>query len=125
MNKELPTEAILSIMTNLREAMPKTEVPPPPAPRSGGAVDSIEDFEYETVLEGLETTMTELGAVIEATRAKAIAQALEVYYAAEDLARDPAHAEVIPHVQAMRRAYEEEFGTPIPPRRRGEGTMSA
>ena len=41
---------------------------------------------------------------------------LEVYYAAEDLARDPAHAELIPHVEAMRRAHEAQYGRPIPPR---------
>lgn len=119
MNKKLPTEDILSILTNLRAAMPKMEGTPPPAsaPRAAGPVESVEDFDYETVLEALETTMAQLNAVIEEKRAKAVAQALEVYYAAEELARDPAHPEVIPHVEAMRVAYEKEFGKPIPPKR--------
>jgi hypothetical protein len=41
---------------------------------------------------------------------------MEVYYSAEELARDPANAHIIPHVEAMRAAYEKDFGHPIPAR---------
>lgn len=44
------------------------------------------------------------------------AKALEIYYAAEELARDPEHAELIPHVARMREAYERDYGVPIPPK---------
>jgi hypothetical protein len=43
-------------------------------------------------------------------------KALEVYYTAEELAKDPANAELIPHVENMRRAYEAQHGRPIPPK---------
>jgi hypothetical protein len=43
--------------------------------------------------------------------------ALDAYYTAEELARDPAHAELVPHVEAMQRAHEAQYGKPIPPKR--------
>jgi len=52
-----------------------------------------------------------------------LADALRIYYAAEELARDPANAHLIPHVEAMRRAYEHDYGVPIPPCTSG-GTRS-
>ena len=48
--------------------------------------------------------------------ARVLSQALAVYYAAEELARDPAHADLIPQVEAMRTAYERDYGRPIPAR---------
>jgi len=40
--------------------------------------------------------------------------ALTIYYIAEDLARDPANAELLPFVEKIRKAHEREFGKPIP-----------
>jgi len=43
-------------------------------------------------------------------------QALDVYYTAEELARDPEHAHLAAQVEAMRLAHEREYGHPPPPR---------
>ena len=43
-------------------------------------------------------------------------QAMEVYYAAEELSRDPAHAHLIPLVEDLRATFERDMGYPIPPR---------
>jgi hypothetical protein len=40
-----------------------------------------------------------------------------VYYIAEELAKDPAHAELIQHVEAMRKAHEKQYGKVIPPKK--------
>ena len=42
---------------------------------------------------------------------------LRIYYAAEDLSRDPANAHLLAHVEDMRREYERVFGEPIPPKK--------
>ena len=118
-NKEIQAEAILSMLAELRAAMPRAEVKPKPQPQeSSEGVTSVEDFEMQTVLEAIESVAAELSAALDEAQAKAMAGALEVYYKAEELARDPAHADLIPHVEAMRKAYEKDFGHPIPPRKR-------
>jgi hypothetical protein len=43
-----------------------------------------------------------------------MAQALKIYYAAEELAKDPEHAHLIPYVEQMRAIYRRDFGTDIP-----------
>jgi hypothetical protein len=47
---------------------------------------------------------------------EAYRKALDVYYTAEELARNPEHAELLPHVDAMRQAHEAQYGRPIPPK---------
>lgn len=75
-----------------------------------------EDFEYAALADGLESLTRELEAAIDYAHRLAKAKALEIYYAAEELARDPEHAELIPHVARMREAYERDYGVPIPPK---------
>ena len=62
----------------------------------------------------LRSLATDVRSAIEYAHAQATEKALQVYYAAEELARDPAHADLIPHVEAMRKAYEKSYGKPIP-----------
>jgi len=118
-SKELRTEAILSMLARVRAAMPPPPAVHPPAPDR--PVEGVEDFEYETVLNALESVAADLGAALESAHAKATADALGIYYAAEELARDPAHAELIPHVEAMRQAYEREVGRMVPRSGKGSG----
>jgi len=83
-----------------------------------GQLETAEDFEYAAVAEGLQSLADDLSAVIEQKRARLEEQALEVYYTAEELARDPEHADLIPLVERMRQAYQNDYGRPIPPRKK-------
>ncbi len=49
-------------------------------------------------------------------RQKAMDQSMEIYYAAEKLAKDPEHANLIPYVRQMREIYRRDFGRDIPER---------
>ena len=115
--KKVDAEKILSEIAEMRKKIPYLD---PPKPRSthDGRVDArtAEEFELIAVAEGLESLADDLHAAIERARNQALASALQVYYAAEELAQDPANAHLIPHVQKMREAYERDFGKPIPPK---------
>lgn len=71
----------------------------------------------ETLAEVLESFAGELSGSIEAAGAKAMADAMKIYYAAEELSRDPEHANLIPYVEQMRAIYRRDFGMDIPPRK--------
>ena len=79
------------------------------------------DFDYLSVADGLESLATELGYAIDRMNTKLVADALKVYYHAEELSRDGEHPELIPVVEAMRVAYLKDFGKPIPPKPKEEG----
>ncbi|HKS24097.1 MAG TPA: hypothetical protein VJZ76_14935 [Thermoanaerobaculia bacterium] len=121
MNKKINAEEVLQLLATIRASVP-FELKPRPDKGSAATfeavdADSIEGFELVTVAEALEDLANELSDAVDGARQKALAEALKIYYAAEELARDPAHAELIPHVQAMREAYERDFGKPIPPKK--------
>jgi hypothetical protein len=124
--KPIDAEGILRTLAEMRKAIPflKHDAPPPTHDEgvmgfnAGGLnPDELEEFNYLAVADGLESLADELSVAIEEKRAQALAQALEIYYAAEELAKDPAHADLIPHVEAMRAAYEKSYGKPIPPKK--------
>jgi len=121
MSKGIDAEAILRTLADVRRSIPYELKPLPQegtaAPIAALDADTMTDFELETVAEGLERLTAELSGALERAHAKALAEALRVYYAAEELARDPANAHLIPHVDAMRRAYEHDYGVPIPAKR--------
>ena len=128
--KKLDAEGILRTLAEIRRSIPEHYRPPAPAspkPKSDGRAPLLdgrmaawteEDFEYAAVADGLESLADEIHASVEHARKLAVEKALEIYYAAEELSHDPAHAELIPHVQKMREAYERDFGKPIPPKPR-------
>jgi hypothetical protein len=125
MKKKLDAEAVLKKLAEMRKSIPYLEHA---KPRSGDegrmmlddlAPRTEEEFEYLAVAAGLESLAADVSSAIEYARAQATEKALEVYYAAEELARDPAHADLIPHVEEMRRAYERDYGKPIPPKAKG------
>lgn len=125
-SKRLDAAPILRQLADIRKAIPHLQPPPPRRTGDGRAPDvdglpswTEEDFEYAAVADGLASLADDLSAAIEHGNAVATARALEIYYAAEELARDPQHAELIPHVERMRAAYESEHGGPIPPSRHG------
>jgi len=113
-------EKILEMLGNVRKLIPqapqrRTETEIARRGRSGGT-EAIADFEYGAVADALESIADSLGAAIDDAQSNLLAQCLEVYYTTEELSRDPAHADLIPRVEAMRRAYEQSYGKPIPPR---------
>lgn len=113
----IDAEAILETLTKLRQSAP-FPLPQLPPPGDNPAMDNVEDFELAVVAEGLERLAAELSAAVEAAREKALSEALRIYYAAEDLAADPGNAHLLPHVEAMRRAFQHDYGIPIPDRGR-------
>lgn len=79
---------------------------------------AMSEFEASAAADALESLAGEVRTLADRRMAEVHQKALEVYYTAEELAKDPAHAELIPHVEAMRRAYEAQYGRPIPPKRK-------
>ena len=107
-----------SIPEKFRVPVPPREEPPQQLHFPADALneDAMELFELEAVQEAVETVLAELTASLDNARDLAVKEALKVFYAAEELAKDPENAELIPHVIAMREAYERDFGKPVPPR---------
>ena len=116
----------MQIRASIPEKYRVPVAPPPPPMQSFMALspvpseEELELFDLETVQEGVESVLAELTASLDYARNKAIEESLKIYYVAEELARDPEHANLIPHVLAMREAYERDFGEPIPPRPKAE-----
>lgn len=106
--KKLDAEPILRKLAEMRKSIPYIDEAPPRPPSDGKTVlegiplVTAEDFEYAAVIEALESLAGDLSAVIDQKRARLEEQALEVYYTAEELARDPAHADLIPVVERLR-----------------------
>jgi hypothetical protein len=123
--KKLDAEPILRKLAEMRKSIPYLEPAPSRRPGDGRAtsidglpVVTAEDFEYAAVAEALQSLADDLGAALDRKHAELTAKALEVYYTTEELARDPQHADLIPHVERMRQAYMNDYGRPIPPRQK-------
>lgn len=80
------------------------------------AAASAEEALFEFSIDALGTLAGDMHAVLDGRQQAAYRQALEAYYATEELARDPEHAHLAEHVKAMRLAHEKDFGVPPPPR---------
>jgi hypothetical protein len=119
--KKIDVEAILNTLASIRKQIPHLADTPPrdttnavPFPAAGD--DAMELFEMETLADALESFAGEVSDSIETAREKALAGALEVYYAAEELSKDPEHAHLIPLVEQMRESYRRDYGKDIPKR---------
>ena len=77
---------------------------------------AMSEFDTLAAAQALSTLANQIQYVVDRRMQEAYRMALDVYYAAEELARDPEHAELIPHVEAMRQAHEQQYGKPIPPK---------
>ncbi|HYR28311.1 MAG TPA: hypothetical protein VEU30_07570 [Thermoanaerobaculia bacterium] len=121
--RKLNAEPILRKLAAMRRSIPFLGEAPPRIAIDGRMtaldefpLETAEDFEYAAVAEGLQSLADDVSALVAQQRARLEEQALEIYDAAEELARDPEHADLIPHVERMRAAYENDRGRPIPPR---------
>ncbi|MEA2491650.1 MAG: hypothetical protein QOH21_3442 [Acidobacteriota bacterium] len=117
MQHRLDTEQVLAGLAKIRATMPlhrirRTAHPPRATTRTDAR--TTEDFEMEAIADALESLADDARALAAAAIESAVEQALDVYYAAAELARQPEHANLIPHMENMRRAYHEQYGHAIP-----------
>ena len=76
---------------------------------------SREEAMLQFTADALKTFADDMGSVLDQRVDRLYHQALEVYYQAEELSREPEHEHLIAHVEAMRRAHEKEYGCLPPP----------
>jgi len=108
------TEELLGKLAEMRRSIPYLSERPRPENKSLLDARTVEEFETAAVVDALETLADDVRATIEETTQRAYENALDVYYAAEELARDPQNAHIVPHVEAMRAAHQKSYGKPIP-----------
>ncbi len=80
------------------------------------AAVSREQAMFAFTADALQSLADDMSAVLDQRMERAYRESLEVYYRTEELSRDPEHAHLIEHVEAMRRAHETAYGCPPPPR---------
>jgi hypothetical protein len=125
--KKVDVEGILNTLASIRQQVPFLSKAPASAPRKDAAgmatfvphtEEAMELFEMETLADALESFAGDVTHSVETAREEALRQALEVYYAAEELAKDPEHAHLIPLLEQMRESYRRDYGKEIPAKRR-------
>lgn len=123
-NRKFNAEPILRELAEMRKSIPHLDKIEPRRTGDGrqrstdGGIEprTAEEFEYAALADALQSLADDVSAAVDHAKTQAMEAALRIYYAAEDLARDPEHAHLIPHVQQMREAYERDYGRPIPPK---------
>ena len=75
-----------------------------------------EDAMVAFTIDALQTLADDMQSVLDRRREALYRQALEIYYATEELARHPEHAHLAAQLEAMRQAHEREYGCPPPAR---------
>jgi hypothetical protein len=119
--QKIDVEGILNTLAAVRKQVPYLADAPTrdtavASTLIAGDDEAMELFEMETLAGALDSFACELSDSIETAQQQAMAGALEIYYAAEKLAKDPDHAHLIPYVEQMRAVYRRDFGTEIPER---------
>jgi len=119
--QKIDVEGILNTLAAVRKQIPHLADAPPRDTTNAATLpaagdDAMELFEMETLADALESFAGEVSDSIETAREKALAAALEIYYAAEELSKDPEHAHLIPLVEQMRESYRRDYGRDIPER---------
>lgn len=119
--QKIDVDGILNTLAAVRKQIPYLADAPTrdtadAATLVAGDDEALELFEMETLANALESFAGELSDSIETAQQQAMAGALEIYYAAEKLAKDPEHAHLIPLVEQMRAVYLRDFGRDIPER---------
>ncbi len=78
---------------------------------------ALEDFDLLAAADSLQILADKIQATIERRHRELYEKCLEAYYVAEEMARHPEHAHLVPHVESMRRAHLKDYGKPIPARK--------
>ena len=131
-DKKLNAQEILEKLTELRKRLPEiADLPRTSLGNEGRSMfpdgmpaETEEDFEYAAVIDALQSMADDVDAIIARKKQRALESALEIYYVMEQLARDPAHADLLPRLEEMRSAYQREFGKAIPDREQADGETS-
>ena len=114
MKKRFDAERVLGELARIRAAIPLRGSAPRREKSQRMDARSGEEFELEAVADALEALADDVRLMVEKANEEAMEKALDVYYAAEELARDPANVDVAAHVEKMRAAYQSHYGRPIP-----------
>jgi hypothetical protein len=77
---------------------------------------ALDDFALDGAVESLQAMSAQIQALVKQKMDAGYESALEVYYAAEKLAREPEHAHMREQVETMRRAHVAQYGREIPER---------
>jgi hypothetical protein len=107
----------LGVIEQVRNMIPERDrspVPlrPPTEGRLSFTPGSATEFDYQILMEALETMLAEL----DFARARNIDRGLDAYYEAVESMKDPEQAaQLAPDVEKFRRAYESVYKRPIPP----------
>lgn len=110
----LTSTAFQATMSEAERASLAAARPVTPVRSTMNPEDALLEFAADAVGE----LAAEMRTIIDQRMEKVYRDALEVYYATEELAGDPANAHLIPHLEAMRRGHERDYGRGIPPRKR-------
>ena len=122
---KLDAEGILQVLSKVRELLPQLSKEETLPPRKRGDVDermipahmstdAMEEFEYLTVIEGLESVVQDIDEALEQKHAKLVEDCLRMYYKMEELSLSGEHPEMIPQVKDLRETYERTYGEPVP-----------
>jgi hypothetical protein len=123
--QKIDAEPILRRCAEIRESIPAEYLDRNrPRPSHEGRMEALlgfepqtpEDFEYFALHEGVQALADDLHEALTYAHEKGRKMVLKVYYAGEELVRDPQHAHLIPQLEEIRRAYERDYGHPIPPK---------
>ena len=111
-------QAILARLAEIRALLPLDGIEPVRKKESERMrrmdLRTQQDFDDAAVLQAVESLTLDVQAIVDNARQRAFESALDIYYKAEELARDPENAELIPHVEEIRKAYERSYGHPVP-----------
>jgi hypothetical protein len=84
----------------------------------GEDAKAAEDFELLASADALESLAAKVRAAVAIKEEKIYQHALEVFYAMEEQAKDPANAHLVEQVQKMREAHQRSYGKPVPPKKK-------
>ena len=127
MQKRMNAEEILARLAKMREGLPVPQRPRKRPADKTSRVDArtVEDFEALAVIEALESMADDIQAVIDEKMDKAHEMALDIYYAAVELSRDPEHEHLVAHVKSMEEAYVRSYGRKVPSKEETEARRKA
>lgn len=126
MQKRMNVEEVLAGLARIRAALPaRRERRAREEKTSRMDVGSVEEFELGAVRDALEELADDVGGIVREKQEALYEQVLDVYYATEELSREPEHAHLVEHVEKMRAAHLRSYGRPVPTKEETERRRAA